>query len=72
MDELTKEESSRKVDVEIAINELEQKLEDELQHQSIEVKAQAEAALKSRQTKERTMMLDMLMQNSQGEENDTI
>jgi hypothetical protein len=64
---LTKQESERRVDAEIAIGELEQKMEEDLQLMAAHAKNKAEEALKERQTKERQMMLDLLMQHTHAE-----
>jgi len=48
MEILTKEESERKVDAEISIGEIEQRMEEEMQMKAIEARALAEEKLKHR------------------------
>ncbi len=61
VEKINKEEGDRRIDVEISIGEMEQKMEEDLQLIAIQAKQRAEEALKERQTKERQMMIDMLM-----------
>jgi uncharacterized membrane protein len=67
VEKVNKEEGDRRIDVEIAIGEMEQKMEEDLQMIAIQAKAKAEEALKERQTKERQVMLDLLMEQTQPE-----
>ena len=64
VEKINKEEGDRRIDVEISIGEMEQKMEEDLQLIAIQAKQRAEEALKERQTKERQMMIDMLIEQT--------
>lgn len=64
IEKINKEEGDRRIDVEISIGEMEQKMEEDLQLIAIQAKQRAEEALKERQTKERQMMIDMLIEQT--------
>lgn len=64
VEKINKEEGDRRIDVEILIGEMEQKMEEDLQLIAIQAKQRAEEALKERQTKERQMMIDMLIEQT--------
>jgi len=68
VEKLSKEESDRRMDVEIAIGELEQKAEEDLQLLGIQARARGEEALKVRQTREKQLMIDMLKAKGIGNE----
>jgi hypothetical protein len=68
VEKLSKEESDRRMDVEIAIGELEQKAEEDLQLLGIQARARGEEALKVRQTREKQLMIDMLKDKGIGNE----
>jgi hypothetical protein len=61
------------VDIEIEVGELEERMEEELQMMAIQGKAKGEEALKERQTKERQLMIDLLLKdNVHASTNETI
>jgi hypothetical protein len=63
VEKLSKEESERRADVEIDLNDTDQALQDALAVLAIKGKSQAEQALKDRQVKERQAMLELIKQN---------
>lgn len=66
VEKLSKEESERRADVEISLNDTDQALQESLALLAINGKAQAEQALKDKQVKERQAMLELLKQNGGG------
>ncbi len=70
LDALREEENTKKLDIELQINEMEHKLEEELDVQAVQARTQAEGALRTRQARERAIILELLQQQNQG--NDSI
>eukprot|EP00347_Sterkiella_histriomuscorum_P024400 403331247 len=70
MAKLHDEENERRIDCEIQLKELEQKMEEELMIQAVNNKNEAEQAFKDRQSDEKLKMIDYLISKNQG--NDAI
>ena len=68
IDRISKEESDRKLDAELAIAELEQRMEEEMHIGQLGAKIEAETKLKEKQVKERDMALEVLKDKNQGNE----
>ena len=63
LDRLTQEETERAQDIEIAFNNREKELREEIDHVKIDAEAEQKKLLKDRQTQEKMVMFSALMKN---------
>lgn len=63
LDRLTQEETERAQDIEIAFNDKEKELREEIDHVKIDAEAEQKKLLKDRQTQEKMVMFSALMKN---------
>ena len=63
LDRLTQEETERALDIEIAFNDREKELREEIDHVKIDAEAEQKKLLKDRQTQEKMVMFSALMKN---------
>ena len=63
LDRLTQEETERAQDIEIAFNDREKELREEIDHVKIDAEAEQKKLLKDRQTQEKMVMFSALMKN---------
>jgi len=64
MDRLTSEMSEKKMDIEIEYSEKEKQLKDDLEQIKLEAEAEQKKILKDRQTQEKMLMFQKLMDNA--------